>query len=82
MARDRIGIDCAGIGTGVGYQEGKEMTDLRKEWPDVPTEPPQPVAHWLDRSWVYNPASSHADSSDFRRRQQERMLQAQRQRAA
>lgn len=42
----------------------------------------EPVAHWLDRSWVYNPASSHADSSDFRRRQQERMLQAQRQRQA
>ena len=52
------------------------MTDLRKDYPDVPLQPP---AHWLDRSWTYIPASSHADSSDFRRRQQERLAAAQKQ---
>lgn len=30
------------------------------------------TAHWLDRDWRYIPASSHADSSAFRRRQRER----------
>ncbi|MCU0246161.1 MAG: hypothetical protein MUC42_06290 [Bryobacter sp.] len=55
----------------------------RHDYPELQQQqPPQPVAHWLDRTWQYVPASSHADSSDFRRRQQERMAQAQRKRAA
>ena len=39
----------------------------------------QPVPHWLDRSWIYIPAASHADSDAFRQRQRERLAQARQQ---
>lgn len=56
------------------------MTKLAHDYPELAA--PQPPAHWLDRSWTYIPASSHADASDFRKRQQERLAEAQKQRTA
>ena len=34
----------------------------------------QQLAHWRNRDWRYQPASSHGDSSSFRQRQEERAI--------
>jgi hypothetical protein len=37
----------------------------------------KPPAHWLDPRWRYENAASHVDSTAFRQRQQERLVQVQ-----
>lgn len=56
------------------------MTKLAHDYPELAA--PQPPAHWLDNAWRYVPAASHADASDFRKRQQERLAEAQKHRTA
>ena len=58
------------------------MTDLRKDYPEIPAQPPAQVATWLNRDWEYLPASSHGDSQAFAERQRQRLAEAQKQRTA